>query len=251
MNSSIPLESLKSGPPIGWYQGCAIAGTIEFLDGHFFYDRLAQKLPDGSFPLGQFNAGEVLLAPGLIYKPSIQLESHATFLSLIGKDMEAETVQVPTNSESPRVMQQAIIKLIGFYAFHWWRIATLRADFAAMSDRKENVVVFAVLYFLLGFARWFGLSDRPFTGVLISLLIVAAIILVVTVRPKQSFSLAAAFLAASAAVDLIAVFIALLAIAQPGNLVYVFSEALIYIAALRAFHHAPDSVRKRGYKSSK
>ena len=58
------------GPQVGNYLGQPIYQTIESGNGTYVFDRIA-KCIDGEFPLDQLNKDELLIKPGLIYRPKI------------------------------------------------------------------------------------------------------------------------------------------------------------------------------------
>jgi hypothetical protein len=54
--------------PVGNYLGQPIYQTIESSNGTYVFDRIADSI-DGEFPLDQLNKDELLIKPGLIYRP--------------------------------------------------------------------------------------------------------------------------------------------------------------------------------------
>jgi hypothetical protein len=52
----------------GSYLGQPIHQTIESPHGTYVFDRIAVSI-DGEFPLDQLNRDELLIKPGLIYRP--------------------------------------------------------------------------------------------------------------------------------------------------------------------------------------
>jgi hypothetical protein len=54
--------------PLGSYMGKPIHQTIESGCGTYVFDRIAVSI-DGEFPLDQLNKNELLIKPGLIYRP--------------------------------------------------------------------------------------------------------------------------------------------------------------------------------------
>jgi len=58
------------GPLVGDYLGQPIYQTIESGNGTYVFDRIATNI-DGEFPLDQLNRDELLIKPGLIYRPKI------------------------------------------------------------------------------------------------------------------------------------------------------------------------------------
>lgn len=56
------------GSQVGNYLGQPIYETIESNDGTYVFDRIAENI-DGEFPLDQLNKDELLIRPGLIYRP--------------------------------------------------------------------------------------------------------------------------------------------------------------------------------------
>jgi hypothetical protein len=54
--------------PVGNYLGQPIYQTIESRHGTYVFDRIAVNV-DGEFPLDQLNKDELLIKPGLIYRP--------------------------------------------------------------------------------------------------------------------------------------------------------------------------------------
>ena len=53
---------------VGNYLGQPIYQTIESRSGTYIFDRIAENV-DGEFPLDQLSKDELLIRPGLIYKP--------------------------------------------------------------------------------------------------------------------------------------------------------------------------------------
>lgn len=53
---------------VGNYLGQPIYETIESNNGTYVFDRIAENI-DGEFPLDQLNKDELLIRPGLIYRP--------------------------------------------------------------------------------------------------------------------------------------------------------------------------------------
>jgi len=53
---------------VGNYLGQPIYQTIESSNGTYVFDRIAVNI-DGEFPLDQLNKDELLIKPGLIYRP--------------------------------------------------------------------------------------------------------------------------------------------------------------------------------------
>ena len=53
---------------VGNYLGQPIYQTIETRSGTYIFDRIAESV-DGEFPLDQLSKDELLIRPGLIYKP--------------------------------------------------------------------------------------------------------------------------------------------------------------------------------------
>jgi len=54
--------------PVGNYLGQPIYQIIESSNGTYIFDRIAVSI-DGEFPLDQLNKDELLIKPGLIYRP--------------------------------------------------------------------------------------------------------------------------------------------------------------------------------------
>lgn len=54
--------------PVGNFLGQPIFQTIESRNGTYVFDRIAVCV-DGEFPLDQLNRDELLIKPGLIYRP--------------------------------------------------------------------------------------------------------------------------------------------------------------------------------------
>lgn len=53
---------------VGNYLGQPIYRTIESCSGTYIFDRIAENV-DGEFPLDQLSKDELLIRPGLIYRP--------------------------------------------------------------------------------------------------------------------------------------------------------------------------------------
>jgi len=58
------------GPQVGNYLGQPIYQTIESGNDTYVFDRIAESI-DGEFPLDQLNKDELLIKPGLIYRPKV------------------------------------------------------------------------------------------------------------------------------------------------------------------------------------
>lgn len=56
------------GAPVGNYLGQPIFKTIQAHNGTYVFDRIAECV-DGEYPLDQLNKDELLIRPGLIYRP--------------------------------------------------------------------------------------------------------------------------------------------------------------------------------------
>jgi len=54
--------------PVGNFLGQPIYQTIESRNGTYVFDRIAVSI-DGEFPLDQLSKDELLIKPGLIYRP--------------------------------------------------------------------------------------------------------------------------------------------------------------------------------------
>mgnify|MGYP001813292599 CR=1 FL=1 len=58
----------QQGSQVGNYMGQPIFQTIESASGTYVFDRIAESV-DGEFPLDQLGKNELLIKPGLIYRP--------------------------------------------------------------------------------------------------------------------------------------------------------------------------------------
>ena len=58
------------GLQVGNYLGQPIFQTIESCNDTYVFDRIAECI-DGEFPLDQLNKDELLIRPGLIYRPKV------------------------------------------------------------------------------------------------------------------------------------------------------------------------------------
>ena len=56
------------GNQIGNYLGHPIAEKIDTRNGTYVFDRIAEHI-DGEYPLSQLAKDELLIRPGLIYRP--------------------------------------------------------------------------------------------------------------------------------------------------------------------------------------
>ncbi|MGB5258928.1 MAG: hypothetical protein WBO34_00220 [Gammaproteobacteria bacterium] len=56
------------GNHIGNFLGHPISEKITTRNGTYIFDRIAENI-DGEFPLSQLNKDELLIRPGLIYRP--------------------------------------------------------------------------------------------------------------------------------------------------------------------------------------
>lgn len=61
-------QSLR-GSQVGNYLGQPIYETITSRNGTYVFDRIAENV-DGEFPLDQLKEDELLIRPGLIYRPA-------------------------------------------------------------------------------------------------------------------------------------------------------------------------------------
>ena len=59
---------IHRGPQVGNYLGQPIFQTIESDSGTYIFDRIAKSV-DGEYPLDQLKKDELLIKPGLIYRP--------------------------------------------------------------------------------------------------------------------------------------------------------------------------------------
>lgn len=59
---------IHRGPQVGNYLGQPIFQTIKSDTGTYIFDRIAESV-DGEFPLDQLKKDELLIKPGLIYRP--------------------------------------------------------------------------------------------------------------------------------------------------------------------------------------
>lgn len=57
------------GTQVGNYLGQPIYETITSRNGTYVFDRIAENI-DGEFPLDQLKENELLIRPGLIYRPA-------------------------------------------------------------------------------------------------------------------------------------------------------------------------------------
>jgi len=64
----VARTDIHQGSPVGSYMGQPIFQTIESASGTYVFDRIAESV-DGEFPLDQLNKDELLIRPGLIYRP--------------------------------------------------------------------------------------------------------------------------------------------------------------------------------------
>jgi len=61
-------QTATQGQQVGNYLGQPIFKTITSRNGTYVFDRIAVSV-DGEFPLDQLNKDELLIKPGLIYRP--------------------------------------------------------------------------------------------------------------------------------------------------------------------------------------
>jgi hypothetical protein len=61
-------QSATRKSPVGDYLGQPIPRTITASNGIYVFDRIARHI-DGEFPLDQLDKDELLVRPGLIYRP--------------------------------------------------------------------------------------------------------------------------------------------------------------------------------------
>jgi hypothetical protein len=64
----VDQQTARNDGKIGAYLGHPIFETIETPDGTYIFDRIAEHI-DGEFPLDQLAKDELLIRPGLIYRP--------------------------------------------------------------------------------------------------------------------------------------------------------------------------------------
>jgi hypothetical protein len=62
------MAQTQRGTRVGDYLGQPIYQTIVSQDATYVFDRIARNI-DGEFPLDQLNKDELLIRPGLIYRP--------------------------------------------------------------------------------------------------------------------------------------------------------------------------------------
>jgi len=62
-------QSQSSGKLVGSFLGRPISRTIIKHNITYVFDRIARSI-DGEFPLDQLGTGELLIRPGLIYRPA-------------------------------------------------------------------------------------------------------------------------------------------------------------------------------------
>jgi hypothetical protein len=58
----------QRSPQLDDYLGHPVYQTIELHNALYVFDRIAENI-DGEFPLDQLNSDELLVKPGLIYRP--------------------------------------------------------------------------------------------------------------------------------------------------------------------------------------
>lgn len=64
------MAQTQQGTPLGDYLGQPIRRTIESRNATYVFDRIAKNI-DGEFPLDQLDKDELLVRPGLIYRPKV------------------------------------------------------------------------------------------------------------------------------------------------------------------------------------
>lgn len=62
------MTQTQRATPLGDYLGQPIHQTIESRNATYVFDRIAINI-DGEFPLDQLDRDELLIRPGLIYRP--------------------------------------------------------------------------------------------------------------------------------------------------------------------------------------
>jgi hypothetical protein len=66
----VAQTGIRQGALVGNYLGQPIFQTIESASSTYVFDRIAVSV-DGEFPLDQLNKDELLIKPGLIYRPKV------------------------------------------------------------------------------------------------------------------------------------------------------------------------------------
>ncbi|HDN69174.1 MAG TPA: hypothetical protein ENG26_01190 [Gammaproteobacteria bacterium] len=68
--NNVAQSQIQRASLAGNYLGQPIYQTIESRSGTYVFDRIAENI-DGEFPLEQLSKDELLIRPGLIYRPKI------------------------------------------------------------------------------------------------------------------------------------------------------------------------------------
>jgi hypothetical protein len=68
--NSVAQSQAQRASLVGNYLGQPIYQTIESNSGTYIFDRIAESV-DGEFPLEQLSKDELLILPGLIYRPKV------------------------------------------------------------------------------------------------------------------------------------------------------------------------------------
>jgi hypothetical protein len=68
--NNVAQSQSQRASQVGNYLGQPIYQTIESSSGTYIFDRIAKSV-DGEFPLDQLNKDELLIRPGLIYRPKV------------------------------------------------------------------------------------------------------------------------------------------------------------------------------------
>ena len=214
----------------------------------YMYDRLGSAQPDGSFSRTQFAPDEILMTPGLIYKAKPENDVDTTPPVDDGSKFVAPAA--PDAASGSLAIQQVIGRLVGFYAFHWWRIATLRPAFELMSDRKQNLLIFAGLYWFFGVLQSTLMVDRTLWSSTLSSFATTAIVCAWALAPRRSLSLASGLFAAGCADRLLVLCDSLTGLGVTTSSVFRILMMLMMVFVVKAFFAAPPDVRLRGYTFS-
>lgn len=141
--------------------------------------------------------------------------------------------------------------LLGAIAYHLWRVATLRADFARLADAASGAIAFGSLALIAAICRWHLANDQTLGRAM--LIGVGTLVLYVALfdRSRRSSSLVYAAWMASAIVDLGMTALWAVGAIEQGtsakNVASVVELALVAAAAWR-FSREPADVRARGYR---
>lgn len=151
-------------------------------------------------------------------------------------------------------MFQLVLIWFSAMAWHLWRIITMRPAFKHLSDTRRMAQSFIGIYYAAGILRWVVLNDDQNTALMqtLGLFTWMVVIFACFERRQRNFSLTAAVLGVSAAIDLL-VSLGVLCHVLDSVRTGLWSSALEFVwtgAMVIRFLREPDYVQRAGYRLS-